>query len=144
MVGLRDVDATFVQIRWTLAGYRLGFAAGMITSARLGDIVGHKRVSVIGVPAFAVTSLLCGPAPGTAALVVFRVIQDLAAAATSPQVLAIMHVSFPEEKRAAVFGAFGAMTAGSSGSPGSGPAHPRPARWSSRGNPGCLAGLRSP
>jgi MFS family permease len=64
---------------------------------------------VTGVFAFVVASLLCGLAPSAGLLVLFRVIQGLAAAAMFPQVLAIMHVSFPEEKRAAVFGAFGAM-----------------------------------
>ena len=105
----RDVDATYAQIQWTLAGYQLAFAAGMITGGRLGDIVGRKRMFIIGVSAFVVASLLCGLAPSAGLLILFRVIQGLAAAAMFPQVLAIMHVSFPEEKRAAVFGAFGAM-----------------------------------
>ena len=81
----------------------------MITGGRLGDIVGRKRMFIIGVSAFVVASLLCGLAPSAGLLILFRVIQGLAAAAMFPQVLAIMHVSFPEEKRAAVFGAFGAM-----------------------------------
>lgn len=105
----RDVDATYAQIQWTLAGYQLAFAAGMITGGRLGDIAGRKRMFIIGVSAFVVASLLCGLAPSAGLLILFRVIQGLAAAAMFPQVLAIMHVSFPEEKRAAVFGAFGAM-----------------------------------
>nr|AMX23338.1 multidrug resistance protein stp [Actinoallomurus sp. ID145698] len=105
----RDVDATYAQIQWTLAGYQLAFAAGMITGGRLGDIFGRKRMFITGVFAFVVASLLCGLAPSAGLLVLFRVIQGLAAAAMFPQVLAIMHVSFPEEKRAAVFGAFGAM-----------------------------------
>jgi EmrB/QacA subfamily drug resistance transporter len=105
----KDIDATYAQIQWTLAGYQLAFAAGMITGGRLGDILGRKRMFITGVFAFVLASLLCGLAPSAGLLILFRVIQGLAAAAMFPQVLAIMHVSFPEEKRAAVFGAFGAM-----------------------------------
>jgi EmrB/QacA subfamily drug resistance transporter len=105
----RDIDATYAQIQWTLAGYQLAFAAGMITGGRLGDILGRKRTFISGVFAFVVASLLCGLAPSAGLLILFRVIQGLAAAVMFPQVLAIMHVSFPEEKRAAIFGMFGAM-----------------------------------
>jgi MFS family permease len=100
-------DAAYARIQWTLAGHRLAFTAGMIVGGRLGDILGRKRMFIF---AFVVASPLCGPAPTARLLILFRVIQGLAAAATFPQVLAIMHVPFPEEKRAAVFGAFGPLT----------------------------------
>jgi MFS family permease len=64
---------------------------------------------VTGAFAFVVASPLCGLAPGAGLLIAARLLQGLAAEAMFPQVLAIMHVSFPEEKRAAIFGAFGAM-----------------------------------
>ncbi|WP_460342616.1 MFS transporter [Actinoallomurus acanthiterrae] len=110
----KDIDATYAQIQWTLAGYQLAFAAGMITGGRLGDIFGRKRMFMTGVVAFTAASLLCGLANSPDMLIASRVIQGLAASVMFPQVLAIMHVSFPEDKRAAVFGAFGAM-AGLSG-----------------------------
>ncbi|WP_370935714.1 MFS transporter [Amycolatopsis sp. cg13] len=110
----KDIDATYSQIQWALAGYQLAFAAGMITGGRLGDIFGRRRMFVIGVTCFTLASLLCSLAPNPEILIAARVLQGLAASVMFPQVLSIMHVSFPPEKRAAVFGAFGAM-AGLSG-----------------------------
>src|SRR5207249_4070930 len=81
------------------------FAAGMITGGRLGDIFGRKRMFMTGVVAFTLASLLCGLATGPEMLIASRVVQGLAASVMFPQVLAIMHVSFPEDKRAAVFAA---------------------------------------
>jgi MFS family permease len=44
----RDIDATYAQIQWTLAGYQLAFAAGIITGGRLGDILGVSACSSLG------------------------------------------------------------------------------------------------
>jgi MFS family permease len=44
----RDLDATYAQIQWVLAGYQLAFAVMLITGGRLGDIFGRKRLFMIG------------------------------------------------------------------------------------------------
>ena len=78
------VDATIVNIaapsiraelggsesalQWMLAGYTLAFAIGLVTFGRLGDLVGRRRLFVIGAVGFTIASALCGLAtsPGTA------------------------------------------------------------------------------
>lgn len=105
----RDLGASFGAIQWITAGYALAFAAGLITGGRLGDIHGRKRLFLIGIAAFTVASALCGFAPNSETLVAARLLQGASAALMVPQVLAIVHVTFPAHERGKVFGLFGAI-----------------------------------
>lgn len=105
----QDTGASFGAIQWITAGYALAFAIGLITGGRLGDIYGRKRIFLLGVGGFTVASLLCGIAADPAMLVGSRVLQGLMAALMVPQVLSIIHVTFPAEERGKVFGMFGAV-----------------------------------
>lgn len=106
----QDLGATYGQIQWVIAGYALAFAVGLITGGRLGDIWGRKRIFLIGLVGFLITSLLCGLAPNPGFLIAARVLQGLSAAVMLPQVLASISVWFPAEKRQAAFGLFGAVS----------------------------------
>ncbi|MEU9776715.1 MFS transporter [Streptomyces sp. NPDC047968] len=105
----RDLGASFGAIQWITAGYALAFAAGLITGGRLGDIYGRKRLFLIGITVFTLSSALCGLAPDSGTLVAARLIQGVSAALMVPQVLAIVHVTFPAHERGKVFGLFGAV-----------------------------------
>ncbi|MFJ2217406.1 MFS transporter [Streptomyces sp. NPDC101062] len=105
----RDLGATFGAIQWITAGYALAFAAGLITGGRLGDIYGRKRLFLIGITGFTVASALCGFATGPEMLVGSRLLQGAMAAMMVPQVLSIIHVTFPAHERGKVFGLFGAI-----------------------------------
>ncbi|MFD8965139.1 MFS transporter [Streptomyces sp. NPDC059568] len=105
----RDFGASFGAIQWITAGYALAFAAGLITGGRLGDIYGRKRLFLIGITGFTVASALCGFAADPAMLVGSRLLQGAMAALMVPQVLAIIHVTFPAHERGKVFGMFGAV-----------------------------------
>ncbi|MET3983994.1 MFS transporter [Streptomyces sp. PvR034] len=104
-----DLHASTSAIQWITAGYALAFAAGLITGGRLGDIYGRKRVFLIGIAGFTAASLLCGIAANPAMLVTSRLLQGSMAAMMVPQVLAIIHVTFPPHERGKVFGMFGAI-----------------------------------
>ncbi|MFD9358698.1 MFS transporter [Streptomyces sp. NPDC060031] len=104
-----DLGASTSAIQWITAGYALAFAAGLITGGRLGDIYGRKRLFLIGISGFTVASLLCGIAPDPDVLVASRILQGGMAAMMVPQVLAIIHVTFPPHERGKVFGMFGAI-----------------------------------
>ncbi|MFE4368969.1 MFS transporter [Streptomyces sp. NPDC056835] len=101
---------SYAQVQWILAGYQLTFAAGLVAGGRLGDIFGCRRIFVCGVLAFAGASLLCGIATSGTQIVLFRLVQGLAAALMFPQVQAIIHVTFTGRHRAAAFGALGGVT----------------------------------
>ncbi|MET9569692.1 MFS transporter [Streptomyces virginiae] len=105
----QNFGASTSAIQWITAGYALAFAAGLITGGRLGDIYGRKRLFLIGISGFTAASLLCGIAADPAMLVASRILQGAMAAMMVPQVLAIIHVTFPPQERGKVFGMFGAI-----------------------------------
>ncbi|MDH6703470.1 EmrB/QacA subfamily drug resistance transporter [Kitasatospora sp. MAA19] len=104
-----DTGASFSAIQWVTGGYALAFAIGLITGGRLGDIYGRKRLFLIGIGGFTVASALCGLASGPEMLVAMRLLQGGTAAMMVPQVLSIIHATFPAEERGKVFGMFGAV-----------------------------------
>lgn len=105
-----DTGASTSQIQWVVGGYALAFALGLITGGRLGDLYGRKKVFLAGVAGFTLTSLICGIAEAPEVLLAGRIAQGAAAALMVPQVLSIIHVSFPKEERGKVFGIFGAVS----------------------------------
>ncbi len=105
----QDAGASVSQIQWITAGYALAFAAGLITGGRLGDIHGRKRVFLIGIGGFTLASALCGFAANPEMLVASRILQGGMAALMVPQVLSIVHATFPAHERGKVFGLFGAI-----------------------------------
>ena len=104
----RDLDATYSQIQWVLAGYQLAFAIMLITGGRLGDIYGRKRLFMIGMAGFTLASALCGLAQSPSMLIASRVLQGLFGAVMFPQILSVIQVTFPPRERATAFGMFGA------------------------------------
>ncbi|MDT0431752.1 MFS transporter [Streptomyces salyersiae] len=105
----RDTGASFSSIQWITAGYALAFAAGLITGGRLGDIHGRKRLFLLGIAGFTIASALCGFAVNPEMLVASRILQGATAALMVPQVLSIVHATFPAHERGKVFGLFGAI-----------------------------------
>jgi EmrB/QacA subfamily drug resistance transporter len=105
----QHLGARYSAIQWITAGYALAFALLLITGGRLGDIIGRKRSFQLGVAGFTFASLLCGVAPNPAFLAGSRVLQGAAAAIMVPQVIAIIHATFPAEERPKAYGIFGAM-----------------------------------
>lgn len=106
----RDLGGGYAITQWVIAGYALSFALLLITGGRLGDIIGRKRCFQLGVAGFTATSLLCGLAPNPAVLTGGRVLQGAAAALMVPQVMAIIHATFPPGERPKAFAIFGAIT----------------------------------
>ncbi len=97
------MGASFVQLQWITAGYVFAFALTLITGGRLGDIYGRRRMFQLGVLGFVITSFLCGVAANPEMLVASRLAQGLAAGLMVPQVMSIIHVTFPDKEKGAVF-----------------------------------------
>lgn len=95
------------EIEWVIAAFVLAFALGLLPFGRLGDIVGRTRMFLIGVGAFTLASAFCGLAPSIEWLIAARVMQGLAGAIMTPQVLAIAQVTFPPEEKGQAFSLFG-------------------------------------
>ncbi|MEV0241776.1 MFS transporter [Streptomyces sp. NPDC050674] len=105
----RDTGAGPAQIQWTIAAYTLTLGAGLITGGRLGDQYGRKRLFLIGLAAFMVTSALCALAVDPGMLIGTRAAQGLAAGVMVPQVFGVIRASFAPAGRAKAFGAYGAV-----------------------------------
>lgn len=106
----RDLGASEAQLEWIVSGYVLAFAVALITTGRLGDLWGRKRLFLIGVAGFTAASAWAGVATSADALVLSRFAQGLFAATMVPQVLSIIQVLYAPKERAAVLGAYGAVT----------------------------------
>jgi EmrB/QacA subfamily drug resistance transporter len=104
-----QMKAGYSAIQWITAGYALAFAVVLITGGRLGDIFGRKRLFMIGMTGFTIASALCGLATTPGMLIGARVFQGAMAALMVPQVMAIIHVTFPAEERGKVMGMFGGI-----------------------------------
>ncbi|MBY8880612.1 MFS transporter [Streptomyces sp. PLK6-54] len=114
---VEHLDASLDQILWITNAYTLALAALMITSGRLGDLIGKKHLFTGGVALFTLASLACGLSGDPAALVAFRAVQGLGAALLLPQTLSMIVDVFPAGKRGAALGVWG-VVAGLSGAAG--------------------------
>jgi MFS family permease len=99
------------MLQLVVAGYGIAYALMLVVGGRLGDALGRRRMFVLGVSGFTVSSLLCGLAPDIGALVGFRLLQGLSAAMSQPQVLATFQATLQGQRRAQAVGWYGA-TAG--------------------------------
>jgi MFS family permease len=88
------LGASGASLQLVVAGYTIAYAVLLVTGARLGDILGHRRVYLAGVALFTLASLGCGLAPTTGALVALRFLQGAGAAVMIPQVLSLIQRSY--------------------------------------------------
>ncbi len=105
----RELEADFSGLQWTINAYTLTLAALILLGGSLGDRFGRRRVFVIGVVWFAVTSLLCGLAQNIEMLVAARALQGVGGALLTPGSLAIISASFHGADRAAAVGAWSGL-----------------------------------
>ena len=105
----RDLHATYAQVQFVLTAYSIAFGMLLITGGRLGDRYGRKRMFVLGLLGFTLTSALCGLAWSPFALVIFRILQGVSAALLFPQVSSFIQVLFPLNERPRAFGIQGAI-----------------------------------
>ncbi len=101
------LNAGKAELEWLVAGYATSFAVLLIVGGRLGDSVGYRRMFLIGVVLFTLTSMACGLAPTALVLQVARVLQGAAAAMMMPQVMALVQVMYPPDQRYKVYTVFG-------------------------------------
>jgi EmrB/QacA subfamily drug resistance transporter len=107
-------EASRADLSWVLNAYNIVFAALLVPAGRLADLVGRRRMFLVGVSAFVAASALCGFAPSPGWLVGARVLQAAAGAILVPTSLALLLPEFPPERRAtavAIWSATGAVAA---------------------------------
>ena len=104
-----DIHAPLDGILWMLNAYSLVYAVLLITSGRLGDILGPRQLFAAGVAVFTISSALSGLSQDAAQLVLSRAGQGLGAALLAPQGLPMITSLFSPNKRGGVFAIFGML-----------------------------------
>jgi EmrB/QacA subfamily drug resistance transporter len=105
-----DLKASLDQILWVINGYILVYAVLLVTAGRLGDFFGQRNLFAIGVVVFTAASAACGLAQDPSQLIAFRVVQGFGGALMAPQILALITMVFPPERRGAAYGVWGAVS----------------------------------
>jgi EmrB/QacA subfamily drug resistance transporter len=114
----RDLHADQASLAWVINGYLISFGGLLLLAGRLGDLLGRRRLFLVGVALFTAASTLCGLAPTEATLTAARFVQGIGAAVVSSMVLGILVTLFEtreETSRAMSIYAFVAMAGGSIG-----------------------------
>jgi EmrB/QacA subfamily drug resistance transporter len=104
--------------QWIVTAYSLSFGSLLLFGGRIGDVIGRKRVLVIGLVGFALASAVGGASVNFTMLVIARTVQGAFGALLAPSVLAILTTTFDDPKeRGQAFGIYGAI-AGAGGALG--------------------------
>jgi len=107
----RDLHASLSALEWTINAYTLTLAVLLVTGGRLGDIFGRRRIFLLGVAIFGVSSAVIGVSPDGGVLVAFRAIQGVGAALMMPATLSIITQTFPAEQRGMAIGTWAGVSA---------------------------------
>jgi EmrB/QacA subfamily drug resistance transporter len=103
-------DLRFSQsgLAWVVNAYLIAFGGLLLLAGRFGDLVGHKRIFLIGLAVFTLASLACGLAQSQMLLVAARFVQGVGGAMTSAVVLGMIVTMFPEPReQAKAIGVYG-------------------------------------
>ena len=105
-----DLGFSTSGLEWVVSGYALTFGGFLLLGGRLGDLLGRRRVFMVGLVLFALFSLVCGLSVSPAMLIAARVLQGVAGAILSPSVFSIVSVTFAEgSERNKALGILGAI-----------------------------------
>ncbi|HUC04486.1 MAG TPA: MFS transporter [Acidimicrobiales bacterium] len=106
-----DLHAGVVQLQWVVNGYALTFASFMLAAGMLGDLLGRKRIMLLGVAVFCAGSVVAATASNADWLIAGRVIMGFGAAASEPGTLSIIRHVYPDkETRADALGVWAAVS----------------------------------
>ncbi|HET7043621.1 MAG TPA: MFS transporter [Gaiellaceae bacterium] len=107
----RSLHMNIAQLEWIVTAYALTFAAFMLTGGKLADLIGRRRIFVIGLVIFTLSSLVCGLAPTSSWLIGARAAQGIGAAMMNPATLSIITATFPPRQRGLAIGIWAGVSA---------------------------------
>jgi len=108
-----DLDMSESDLQWIVNAYALVFGGFLLLGGRAGDLVGRKRIFLVGVVIFTVASLLNGLSTSSEMLIVCRGLQGLGAALVAPAALSIITTTFAEgAERAKAMSVWAAIAVG--------------------------------
>jgi EmrB/QacA subfamily drug resistance transporter len=107
----RELDIGISELEWVVNGYALTFAVLMLTGGKLADMLGRRRIFIVGLAVFTLSSLACGLAGDAHTLIAARVVQGVGAALMNPATLSIITATFPPRQRGTAIGIWAGVSA---------------------------------
>jgi EmrB/QacA subfamily drug resistance transporter len=105
-----DLNVTETTVQWVLIAYAITFGGFLLLGGRMADLLGRKRIFLVGLVLFTVASLVCGLANNISVLIGARGVQGVGAAIISPAALSIVTTTFEEgPERNKALGIWGAL-----------------------------------
>jgi EmrB/QacA subfamily drug resistance transporter len=106
----RHLHFSETGLQWVITSYAITFGGFLLLGGRAADLLGRRKLFLIGVALFSVASLVCGFATSTGMLIAARAVQGFGAALVSPATLSIITTTFDEgAERNKALGIWGAM-----------------------------------
>lgn len=104
-----DLGFSQSSLQWVISAYAIMFGGTLLLGGRLGDLLGRRRLFIVGLSLFSLSSLLCGLAWSETSLIAFRAVQGLGGALLAPAALALLMTTFAEGRgRNVALGIYGA------------------------------------
>jgi EmrB/QacA subfamily drug resistance transporter len=107
----KDLHVTLSSLEWVVIAYALTFASLLITGGKLADLYGRRRIFVLGLAIFTLSSLACGLASSAGFLIGARAVQGVGAALMNPATLSIIVATFPPRQRGQAIGIWAGVSA---------------------------------
>jgi EmrB/QacA subfamily drug resistance transporter len=104
-------DASFNAVQWVVLAYLLAVTTLVVSVGRLGDLMGRRRLMLVGISVFTVASIACGAADGLWALVAARAAQGFGAAVMMALAMALVGDAVPSGRVGRAMGFLGTMSA---------------------------------
>jgi EmrB/QacA subfamily drug resistance transporter len=106
----RALDFSQSNLQWVITAYAISFGGFLLLGGRAADLLGRRRVFIVGVALFTIASLVCGLSQSEGMLIAARAVQGLGGAIISPAALSIVMTSFEEgAERNKALGVWGAL-----------------------------------
>src|SRR2546423_5660857 len=106
----KDLNFSEENLQWVITAYAIAFGGFLLLGGRAADLLGRRRVFIVGVVVFTIASLVCGLAQNEAMLITSRAVQGFGGAIISPAALSIVMTSFEEgAERNKALGIWGAL-----------------------------------
>ncbi|GAA1631931.1 MFS transporter [Georgenia ruanii] len=105
-----DLGLSPAGLAWVANAYVLTFGALLLLAGRAADVVGRRRMFLVGTAVFTIGTVVAGLAPGEGVLVAARVVQGAGAAALSSAAMSLLLVMFPGAQRARAMSTWGAAS----------------------------------
>jgi EmrB/QacA subfamily drug resistance transporter len=105
-----DLHVSEASVQWVITAYAITFGGFLLLGGRMADLLGRRRIFIVGLTIFTVASLICGLANSAGVLFTARAVQGIGAAIISPAALSIVTTTFEEgAERNKALGIWGAL-----------------------------------